>query len=90
MASDPRPDDDNAPTMLGIGGRGSEDLTLVDFGASEPTSISPVSFDRPPTHEEIAAEAYAIFEARGGTDGSHESDWLEAERRLKTKRGQAG
>ena len=86
MASDPRPDDDNAPTMLGIR-RGNEDVTLVDSGPSEPTSISPVSFDHPPTHDEIAAEAYAIFEARGGSDGSHESDWLEAERRLKARRG---
>ena len=86
MASDPQPDDDNAPTTLGIRGYGNEDRTLVDSGPSEPTSIAPVSFDHPPTHEEIAAEAYAIFEERGGTDGSHESDWLEAERRLKARR----
>jgi len=88
VASDPRPDDDNVPTMLGIRGHGNEDLTLVDVAPSEPTSISPVSFDHPPSHEEIAAEAYAIFEARGRTGGSHESDWLEAERRLTARRGQ--
>ena len=33
-------------------------------------------------HDEIAKLAYALWEARGGSEGSAEQDWLEAERRL--------
>ena len=35
-----------------------------------------------PSAEDIAREAYAIFEARGWQDGKDVEDWLEAERRL--------
>ena len=35
-----------------------------------------------PSAEDIAREAYAIYEARGWQDGSDLDDWLEAERRL--------
>ncbi len=66
---------------------GNEDLTQIDH-ASDPTAISPVSLAPPPASEEIAAEAYAIFEARGGDHGRDEEDWLEAERRLLERRGQ--
>jgi hypothetical protein len=48
----------------------------------EAAAIYPDTFDTPPTPEEIAAEAYAIYQARGGEHGRHEEDWLEAERRL--------
>jgi hypothetical protein len=65
--------------------RGNEDLTVVDFASSEPTEIAPLSFDRPPTHDEIAAEAYAIYESRGGEHGQDTNDWLEAERRLRER-----
>jgi hypothetical protein len=87
---DPQPDADEAPTMLGLRQTGNEEVTVVDLESAEPTAvaptaISPVTFDRPPTHEEIAAEAYAIFEARGRADGGHEDDWLEAERRLRAR-----
>jgi hypothetical protein len=40
----------------------------------------------PPSSEHIAAEAYAIFERRGGHDGGDLDDWLEAERRLQAPR----
>jgi hypothetical protein len=33
-----------------------------------------------PTHEEIAARAHAIYLKRGGTGGSDQSDWIQAER----------
>ncbi len=33
-------------------------------------------------HEDIAAEAYAVWVARGCPTGSAVDDWLEAERRL--------
>jgi hypothetical protein len=67
---------------------GNEDMTIVDAGPSEPTAITPVTFELPPTHDEIAAEAYALYEARGGDHGGHEDDWLEAERRLKARRAE--
>lgn len=35
-----------------------------------------------PTTEDIAKRAYEIFEARGGVDGDHTSDWLQAEQEL--------
>ena len=82
--SDPRLDGSELPTRIGI--RGNEDRTIVDFGPSEPTAITPVTFELPPPHQEIEAEAYAIYEARGGTHGQHEDDWLEAERRVRARR----
>ena len=33
-----------------------------------------------PTHEEIAALAYSLWEARGCPEGSPEEDWLNPER----------
>jgi hypothetical protein len=36
-----------------------------------------------PSREEIAARAYEIYLARGGEDGYHEEDWLQAERELR-------
>ena len=35
-----------------------------------------------PSHDDIAALAHALWEARGGGDGRAEEDWLEAERML--------
>ena len=35
-----------------------------------------------PTHEEIAAFAYSLWEARGCREGSPEEDWFNAERAL--------
>jgi len=81
-------DADEAPTIFGVRRSGNEELTVVETGSSEPTAIAPVSFDLPPSHDEIAAEAYAIYEARGGEHGSHEDDWHEAERRLKARRAE--
>ena len=47
---------------------------------AQPTSL-PIGpgIDDQATHEEIAAKAYEIFEARGGGHGSDLDDWLEAE-----------
>ena len=36
-----------------------------------------------PSHEDIAALAHALWEARGGGDGGADEDWLEAERQLR-------
>jgi hypothetical protein len=38
---------------------------------------------RTPTHEEIAARALAIYQARDTQDGNALSDWLKAERELR-------
>jgi hypothetical protein len=35
-----------------------------------------------PSHEEIAARAYALYEARGASHGDDLNDWLEAEHEL--------
>ncbi|WIG95809.1 DUF2934 domain-containing protein [Myxococcus sp. SDU36] len=39
-----------------------------------------------PTNEQIARRAYEIFLARGGTHGSSEQDWFQAERELRLGR----
>jgi hypothetical protein len=41
-------------------------------------------------HDAIAAEAYALWAARGQQDGSDVDDWLEAERRLRARAGMNG
>jgi hypothetical protein len=35
-----------------------------------------------PSHEEIAARAYSLYEARGAGHGDDLNDWLEAEHEL--------
>jgi hypothetical protein len=54
--------------------------------AAEAASIYPDTFETPPSPDEIAAEAYAIYQSRGGDHGRHEDDWHEAERRLTDRR----
>ncbi|GHG93422.1 DUF2934 domain-containing protein [Comamonas sp. JC664] len=39
-----------------------------------------------PSNEQIARRAYEIFLARGGTHGSSEQDWFQAERELRLGR----
>ena len=39
----------------------------------------------PPTHEEIAVEAYCLYEQSGAEDGHDLDHWLEAERRLRAR-----
>jgi hypothetical protein len=38
------------------------------------------------TEEEISQRAYALYLARGGTEGSALDDWLQAERELRNER----
>jgi hypothetical protein len=52
----------------------------------EASAIYPDTFDTAPTPDEIAAEAYGMYLARGSEDGHDQDDWLEAERRLKDRR----
>ena len=85
----PRPDSETAQTSWGGRLTGNEDLTMIDFVPSDQTAITPVSFEGPPTFDEIAAEAYAIYESRGGEDGRDQDDWHEAERRLRARRNEA-
>jgi hypothetical protein len=59
----------------------SEDQVMA-----EASVIYPDTFDTPPTPDEIAAEAFQIYLARGGHHGSDQDDWFEAERRLNERR----
>jgi len=43
---------------------------------------------QPLTHDQIAVRAYEIWLAKGGGDGHHADDWLEAERDLTRPRTQ--
>lgn len=52
----------------------------------EASAIYPDTFETPPSPDEIAAEAYSIYLARGAEDGRDQDDWLEAERRLRDRR----
>jgi predicted dehydrogenase len=54
--------------------------------AEESAAIYPDTSPASPTPEEIAAEAYAIYTARGRADGHDLEDWLEAERTLSARR----
>jgi hypothetical protein len=45
--------------------------------------------ERTVNHEEIAARAYEIYQARGGSDGADFDDWLQAERELTQSRQSA-
>ena len=53
--------------------------------AEESAAIYPDTFAAAPTPEQIAAEAYLIYCARGCGDGGDMDDWLEAERRLSAR-----
>jgi hypothetical protein len=53
--------------------------------AEEAARIYPDTNVGRPTPEEIAAEAYKIYQGRGAGHGGDLDDWLEAERRLQTK-----
>jgi hypothetical protein len=53
--------------------------------AQEAALIYPDTNAGPPTPEEIAEEAYKIYQSRGGSHGGDVDDWLEAERRLRSK-----
>lgn len=50
--------------------------------AAAAAAIYPDTFVTPPSPNEIAAEAHAIYVSRGGDHGQDQDDWLEAERRL--------
>jgi hypothetical protein len=56
--------------------------------ADEAAAIYPDTFETSPTPDEIAAEAHAIYLARGGEHGRDQDDWFEAERRLTARRRQ--
>ena len=38
-----------------------------------------------PTHDEIAARAYELFERRGYAHGHHQEDWIQAEAELRER-----
>jgi len=49
-----------------------------------------VSSEIHPTHEDIAALAYAHWQEKGCLEGTHEEHWLRAEQELTTNREVAG
>ena len=55
------------------------------------TNTEQVAGQQPPnsgtTHDQIAARAYALFLARGGTHGQDFEDWLRAEQELQAAEG---
>ena len=54
--------------------------------ARESAAIYPDTFDTPPSPDEIATEAYCIYCERGQEQGHDIDDWIEAERRLSSRR----
>jgi Protein of unknown function (DUF2934) len=66
-------DDDNSPGTQDEPSPSPENQTGIASSYGSATSPPP---------EEIAAEAFAIYESRGGEHGRHDDDWFEAERRL--------
>lgn len=51
--------------------------------ASQPAAEETASTEAEPSLEAIAARAYEIYKARGGTHGKDADDWLEAELELR-------
>jgi hypothetical protein len=55
-------------------------MTVQTLKPHRPASLAVVS--DMPSHEEIAARAFALYEARGASHGDDLNDWLEAEHEL--------
>ncbi len=64
-------------------------LKMTSATPARPQGRSPKTTGAPAVGEvsvaEIAAEAYALFEARAGGPGDSVSDWLEAERIVRAR-----
>ncbi len=61
--------------------------TFVSESTVSPSLEGAIVYE--PTHEEISALAYALWEARGCQGGSPEEDWLRAEAQLRNRAGAA-
>jgi hypothetical protein len=68
--------DETFAARAGVG-----DVSPAEASAGETRSVSMGS---EPSEEDIRQRAYQRYLARGGEDGRHFEDWLEAERELKT------
>jgi Protein of unknown function (DUF2934) len=64
----------------------------IDADVPDPdaSTLEPIELTMEPTYDEIAAEAYARFVARGRADGGDVADWLEAEEALRNVRRTTG
>ena len=56
-----------------------------DMGAQGSDATRNDSMGSEPSEEEIRIRAYRRYLERGGADGQHFEDWLEAERELKLR-----
>jgi hypothetical protein len=65
-----------------------EELPTDAEVAAEAAAMYPDTNAGPPSADDIAREAYAIYLHRGGHPGQDVDDWLEAERRLRERKPQ--
>ena len=72
--------EDNARSATATAADSPERPTGSDANGSD-------AFDPAQHHEEIARTAYALWEARGCTDGSHDADWFRAEAEVRRQHG---
>jgi hypothetical protein len=66
-----------------------DDALVSPIDSSDVEAPSKSEPDPGPTYDEIAAEAYARYLARGRADGGDVTDWLEAEQALLEERRRA-
>jgi hypothetical protein len=89
-ATEKMPAERNQPLL--VNGSGSESLCETAPHADKPASgDESTQYHRQAgvltsTQEEIAVRAYALYEARGRTEGYAQSDWLAAEKQLAEER----
>ncbi|TAK53528.1 MAG: DUF2934 domain-containing protein [Gammaproteobacteria bacterium] len=60
--------------------------------AAHPSQVRSIAPDGSPdpTHAEVAARAFEIYQQRGGEHGCDQSDWFRAERELRAARAGIG
>ena len=83
--TNPLTDSKQTPTVTERDRRASHEEPSPSRVMDEASAIYPDTSEAAPTPEEIAAEAYNIYLARGAEHGRDQDDWLEAERRLRDR-----
>ena len=70
------------PPVPRVGTTRSKPKKTSESAAGSSATIPPGT---PPSTEDIAKLAYALWEARGGDGGSAEEDWYRAEQEIRTR-----